>query len=342
MRFRWFRPWPRACRPRSNLFEQRDLSNAMKTRTRHTHSLAQRLVALLLALVLPAAHAQNFDFETLLGGQDYPFTLKPSALDSSWRRVNLGSPTADLTRMMLTRGANVVPDIAYTRGQTVQTGKEIYLVIYRVQTPRDPAIRRRWWVRDRAGKDVGDNAVGGKIPFDAVLGLSLVNLKTMGDLNDIRAFNPKTDVETMRDSETNDNEESVSNLKQVGLALLQYTQDYDEKLPPMRSATSVRQITTNRDPRRATVQEVLQPYARSVEIFRHPRTRELYRPNAWLSRKSLAQIENLEQDLTATVAFYEASPWRDRKRAVLFLDGYVRRVREEEWISLKRASHIPP
>jgi prepilin-type processing-associated H-X9-DG protein len=75
-----------------------------------------------------------------------------------------------------------------------------------------------------------------------------------------------------------------------------------------------------------------------VEIFRHPGTKRIYRPNPFLSRKSLAAINNPAQMVT----FYEAAPSADGRRAVLYLDGHVMRVAEADWPRIRQASRIPP
>ena len=83
-----------------------------------------------------------------------------------------------------------------------------------------------------------------------------------------------------------------SNLKQQMLAVLQYAQDYDEKLPPARKWV-----------------DVLQPYARSQEIFVCPSLKAAgvkgngYAFNQYLSQKSQSRIVQSE----ATVVIYETS-----------------------------------
>jgi prepilin-type processing-associated H-X9-DG protein len=138
---------------------------------------------------------------------------------------------------------------------------------------------------------------------------------------------------------------SVSQLKQIGLALLMYAQDYDEMLPPMQNA--------------ATVKRALSPYVRGNEaVFADPLTHEPYQPNPGLSgrRRSLVVTSGRDSQGKPTrprrhpseipapaaqvVAFYEASPAPDGTRAVLFLDGHVQVIPEAEWPRLKRASRI--
>jgi len=55
-----------------------------------------------------------------------------------------------------------------------------------------------------------------------------------------------------------------SNLKQIGLAWLQYSQDYDERTVPGFI------VIATTDPRRAAWSQLLQPYAKSTQVFQCP------------------------------------------------------------------------
>jgi type II secretory pathway pseudopilin PulG len=52
-----------------------------------------------------------------------------------------------------------------------------------------------------------------------------------------------------------------SNLKQIGLGILQYTQDYDEKLVPFRNAAPAANTPWAHH---------IQPYIKSVQLFKCP------------------------------------------------------------------------
>ena len=64
---------------------------------------------------------------------------------------------------------------------------------------------------------------------------------------------------------------------------------------------------------------------------------ELYQANTSLSHRILASFDSP----STMVTYYEASPDDDGLRAVLFLDGHVKRVTEAEWQKLRLASHVP-
>lgn len=58
-----------------------------------------------------------------------------------------------------------------------------------------------------------------------------------------------------------------SNLKQIGLAVMQYTQDYDEKFPQAKVEATASEVTANNPYGWA---DALQPYTKSVQLFQCP------------------------------------------------------------------------
>ncbi len=111
-------------------------------------------------------------------------------------------------------------------------------------------------------------------------------------------------------SSTTNNLQSVSamRLKQLGLGVMQLSQDYDEKI--------------NFGPN--DFQQKLQPYLKNTSVFRSPLTGRPYVMNPALSGMSLAQIAAPAQ----TVLFYEGSNGRlffspEGTAAILFMDGHV-------------------
>lgn len=308
-------------------------------------------VALLQSTAIPVlaqtAVAQGVASEltAALSGSAVPQSIKVTELDATWRSF---SPNAEQSDLYVRLSHMRAPQSAayYTRGETLRAGRETYLIAYR-QTPVPVTLAdmRRMMMADDDGDGVPDSRQNGdgKLRPDAVLNLSLLNLRTLGNLDDLRAFDPAKDVMTAAEAKAKatpqDTQGSVNNLRQIGLALMQYTQDYDEKLPPMRSAQSQAQMAAPPG-RLVTVQQALQPYVRSTKIFSHPTTREIYRPNPALSGVNMSEIQNSAR----TVAFWERSPAGDGRRAVLYLDGHVRRERETEWPQILARSNrlVPP
>lgn len=295
-------------------------------RFRFCASLALPLLA--LSLLIPARPAfcqaagpKPADVAAALSGSVYPLALKLKDLDGSWRVFSFTGGASDTSGQLgayfaLLTGSG--QSSYYTRGETVTLGGEVYLVAYRQKNTLNYSALFN-------GK-TSDLPTPPKPTPDTVLSLSLLNLRSVVSLNDIQVFSlqdtlnppppPAPPAPDPKDA-------SVSNLKQLGLGLIQYVQDYDEVLPPMKSA--------------AVVKTVLMPYIKSESVFVQPKTNKPYLPNTSLSHRKIASFLNP----STMVTYYEADPQDDGKRAVLFLDGHVTRVEESEWQRLKAASHVP-
>lgn len=281
------------------------------------------LLCAALALPAPLAWGQAADLQAAMSGAQYPLTLRPKDLDPSWRQVSLNGPTPSGIALpqgaspalldSLTRGT-----IYFTKGQTVLVGSETFLVAYlvpvRYETVPYPN-ERTGWSGASADKSLSEE--------DVTYKLSLLNVRQITSLDSVLAFAPQTPEEARKQAEADDNARSLSNLKQIGLAMVQYEQDNDEDLPPMRSA--------------ASTQKALFPFVRDSAVFQQPRTHEPYLPNTSLSGRTLASF-NSPSDM---VTYYEAVPAPDGTRGVAFLDGHVKRIHESEWPALKAASHVP-
>jgi beta-lactamase regulating signal transducer with metallopeptidase domain len=139
-------------------------------------------------------------------------------------------------------------------------------------------------------------------------------------------------------------EQSHARLEQLGTALMMYSQDYDEVLPPLADA--------------AAVKRYLLPYLRNDEsLLIHPLTRAPYQTNASLSGKQRETVTRgagtqggtggkgttRRSEIARpgeTVVLYEATPAADGTRGVLLMDGRVARVPERVWPLLRRASGL--
>ena len=107
----------------------------------------------------------------------------------------------------------------------------------------------------------------------------------------------------------------LSNMRQLGLAMMMYTQDYDNTLPPLKDNVHV--------------QKLLFPYLKNKSLFTCPTTKTAYQVNSALTSKKtrkgqgirLATILNPAQ----TVIFYETKPHADGQRSIGYLDGHAKR-----------------
>ncbi len=280
----------------------------MNSRLPRTARPLALLLCGLLALPAPAALAQSADFTSAIAGTTRPLTLKIKDLDETWRQVSISKVDGgDLLSLYASNTRGTVPglDQYYTHGETTVIGGETYLIAYRYALKLSDLTRE-------------DANVPPLITPETTLSLSLINVHQIASLDGIQPFVPVSAAQTSENAEA----KSVTNLKQLGLGLVQYVQDYDEKFPPMQSA--------------AIAKKAIYPYVKSDAIFQHPATHEPYRPNTSLSGHSLAEIEAP----ASTVAYFEASAV-DGLRAVLFVDGHVKRLPDAEWRRLLAASHLP-
>ncbi len=287
-------------------------------------SLTPAVLALPALLLAPPAFSQavsppsSGSFAAALSGTSRPLTLTLKDLDGSWRTFTSGSSadTSNQIQVYLALLTGGTQNTYYTKGETVTLGGEVYLIAYHQKSTLDYAALLK-----SGGSDTPPQPP--KPTPDTVLSLSFLNLRLAGSLNDIQAFSLQAALNPPPPPAPDPIPASVSNLKQLGLAFVQYTQDYDEKLPPMKTAE--------------TAKTALYPYVKEDSIFEQPPTHTLYQPNTSLSGRTLASFDNP----STMVIYYEATPADDGLRAVLFLDGHVKRISEADWQSAKTASHVP-
>lgn len=125
-----------------------------------------------------------------------------------------------------------------------------------------------------------------------------------------------------RTKRISDNELSLGNLKQLGLALWKYTQDSKGVLPPLVNST--------------VVKSALSPYIKDADVFIQPASGKAYLSNTMLSRKRITDYPNPEH----IVVLYESFPSNDNTRGVVFLNFHAERIPEQKWLQLKRHSGI--
>jgi hypothetical protein len=287
-------------------------------------------VAALLTLTLSTPvlsgtpQAPQDGFVEIIKGAKVPLKVTMKDLTGgAWRRMTVsgaGGLAGPDASPMVTFITSILqgPDASayFTRGETVTVDGQKFLVAYRVKPkPID------FEMLDRSA----DPPKPDPLKPDTELTLSLLNLSATNSFEDIRPFDWATEQAAIQAREAEERKtRSVSNLKQLALGVLMYVQDYDEVLPPMQT------------PEKA--QEVIQPYVKNLETFRDPVTGAAYIPNPTLSQKKVAHIANPAD----FVLYFEPKPAPDGTRGVAFLDGSVKRIKEEDWPRHVRASKIPP
>ncbi len=321
--------------------------------------LAGSTLVVLALLFCGASRAQEANDATknifaALDSRNIPSRMQGKNLTAAWR-VLRADESFDQTVLMQMVGMQQPSKVSpwngfyYTRGDVLAVGGQIYLIAYSVQPPQSEEERERQKQYLRAmqngGADIGMEKQKSPLPLEenTSLVLSLVSLEGSKSLNSIRAFDPAKDLLT--DAEKIKSETKVmrsisqTNLKQVGLGLMMYVQDYDEKLPPMRAARSAAEVTSlnnNWAESNAPVQSVLAPYTRNTQLFLHPKTGRPYLPNYKISRFILLAIKSP----STTFAFYEDAPDAEGMRNVLFLDGHVKAFSEAEFQKMRKVQGI--
>lgn len=272
-------------------------------------------IALLLLATLPAP-AQENTLAKVLAGKAIPLSLTLKQLDGNWRVIT-PAPTADaaeaLVRMIVMQMSQRtwVPEVMYTHGETLVIAGETYLLAY-ARPPRPllaPGGGNRQEVKTEPEL----------LTPESEIDLTLLNIRTMGNLLDIHPFELKrtladsqTPPMTMKERQT----QSLNNLRQLAIASLSYAQDHNEVMPP----------TDTYEHWKASL-----GLHGDKKVFLQPGSGEPYLPNPALNNKALGELAHPEQVVVA----YEQHPWPDGKRIVAFCDGHVEMVDDQRWQQLQ-------
>jgi hypothetical protein len=263
-------------------------------------------------------NAQNTDaqaaLQSVLANQKYPLSIRLQDLDASWRRFVLSDSTGTMVGMPMQvwgAAAGLELGVHFTKGEIVSIGENSYLVAYQLPVKIDRRFLN-WHGHGPAPRPR-------KPDGETVLHLSLLNMKSISSLNDVRPFDPKTDMSNDKQSRA----DSVRTLEQLGKGVLRYIRARG-KFPVLNN------------PINWNTARVFYPYVGDERLFMHPGTQEMYRYNAILGGKKAAHIPNKQ----SFVMFYEAAPAEDETRAALFMDGHVERLAPAHWEAVKRASKI--
>ena len=261
----------------------------------------------------------------------YPLTLKLKEMNANWRRISI-AVQGENNPMAIFGLGGVANDVYYTDNQIVRLGNESFIVAYR-ETPQ--AVDFQAMMRGQTAAKAPET-----LSPETVLTLAFLNLRSVSSLKNIAAFDLKTEI-ARRNTEIEDTRQkmaqmpgapdqaqaaasvSLSNLKQLGLGIMQYAQDHDQTFPPLEDA--------------AAMKKAIMPYVKSESLFVHPNSKEAYQPNASLSGKKMT---SLAEPATRVLGF-EASPDANGRRAVLYADGHVKRIAESDWPDIKKASQVP-
>jgi hypothetical protein len=282
------------------------------------------------------------DFQELISGTQAPLTKQLKDLDDSWRQIAISGQyeMADLMKSWTSLfGADFYNNIYYTQGETVKVNQENYIVAYRLTSSAEPTNIYSFMenvmgtMGGITGGDCSALATDDSITPETTISLSLLNLKTIGSLNNVRPFDLEADVALLKKKEQQSQEaceqanmamvesQVSSNLQSLSSALQSYADQNQDQLPDLSS--------------QETVESALQEFVYDSSVFYHPGTFEPFLVNASLSAKKLSELD------PEIVSFYEGSPAADGTVGVVYVNGLYQRLSPEEWETVKKASKLP-
>ena len=116
--------------------------------------------------------------------------------------------------------------------------------------------------------------------------------------------------------------ESLGSLRNLNIALLMYSTDYDEIFPNA--------------PTKEVVKTLIFPYTKNEDVFVDLNTNIPFEWNSFLSGKNRTSM-----DFLPFATFYVAVPSIPDSRPVVTFNGTAKLLTETDWTKLKAISHIP-
>jgi hypothetical protein len=146
------------------------------------------LTALLSISSLPS---YGSDFSKLVSGQQVPLTKQLKDLDSSWRQISV-SGQFEMGDFMKNWsgifGGSPANYVYYTQGETVEVASETYVIAYRVPSTGD-GLTFKSLMETTFSFGCNEASLPIQLAPETTINLSLLNLRTIGSLNDVRPFN---------------------------------------------------------------------------------------------------------------------------------------------------------
>lgn len=261
-----------------------------------------------VAVVVPPAApkvAKASGMAELIKGQ-FPLTLRVDELDYRWRELSVYGATY------------------FTRGDTAFINDDEYLIAY-ISEPEARVL-----LQPEEYADAQSPGSAYRLSTSSMLRLQPIKMQSVIAASDARGgkilpFNSKLYRDAKADERAPDayyQQLAVVYLRKINDALTTYSYDHLGVLPPMPTADAARQA--------------LLPYAENATIFFEPGTTRLFKANALLSGRNRTHLRKR----SSLVVFYEAQPAADGMRAILQLNGRVRRVDAKTWRSLAELSGL--
>lgn len=296
----------------------------------------KRTITLLFAITaicllsIPSLSAE-VSLGDVLMGKVAPLTMKLSDVTPQWSQFTLAKGSDQAPNLQLNLGGFMIEqpyfNSYFTKGETVVSGGETFLLAYCRSNPIKTVIKQ-----NLQNATENDNGYGYEydlqnqilkyitISKDTPLNLCLLNLKDTSSILDIHPADIKTEIFPPEGQQTVMEErrlqqQSMSNLRQLALAAIMWSNENEECLPTLSSE-------------KAWVSEM----GVEAKLLKQPQSGEKYLANPAMSGVSLGEIK----DPVGTPLFYEATPWSNGKRIAAFVDGHVEMMDNNRWEELKK------
>lgn len=169
----------------------------MKLSKTFSKSLHFTLSLGLISLInLSGSPSRANDLQTILSGREIPLNLSLKNLDSSWRKITM-TGQFEMASFMKTwssfLGGSGYDYVFYTQGKTVTIGSKTYLIAYHFPFIGKPMNFSSIFKSVLLG-DCSEEGFPKKLTADTLVNLALLNLDTIGSLNDITAVNINQEI----------------------------------------------------------------------------------------------------------------------------------------------------
>ena len=251
--------------------------------------------------------ASQISLQELLSGKSVALSLRVKDLDSNFARFRFAGDGADDARSMIWRmsGLSAPETIFYTKGDTLLLENTSYLVVYGSEPRIDKAALARHDMRAMM-------TTPSKLrPKDKLL-LSLLVMKNLSNIRDIRPFNREQDLENEADRNT----AVVNTLQMLGQGIFQWKHNRGQERFPNWGKRVTPQL-----------RQSVYPFVHDKRLWEHPSTEEPFGLNPVLAGKVVREIPNRQN----IYLVYEFTTAADGSRGVLFADAHVERVDAERW-----------
>ncbi|NJM90245.1 MAG: hypothetical protein HC847_27025 [Hydrococcus sp. RU_2_2] len=131
------------------------------------------------------------DFSSLVSGQQVPLAKQLKDLDSSWRQISV-SGQFEMGDFMKNWsglfGGSPANYVYYTQGETVEVASETYVIAYRIPSTGE-GLTIKTFMETTFSFGCNEASLPIQLAPETTINLSLLNLRTIGSLNDVRSFN---------------------------------------------------------------------------------------------------------------------------------------------------------